>query len=179
MYGYAGGDPINSSDPFGLCPEGAPSTAVQVGTSCLDGAAAIGMVVTGAAGAIGRGVAMLREVAAARQATSTFYRGVSAAEAADIGAHGGRLRAGAVASGNEGKYLTNTAQAARAWGAAHGPGSAVVRVDVPADAVRMFTPLNGGRTTDGIGQAWHAPMSALRGARATPVEQIIPLTPVP
>jgi hypothetical protein len=34
LYGYAGGDPINFSDPFGLCPiekDGIPCTAVYVG----------------------------------------------------------------------------------------------------------------------------------------------------
>ena len=35
LYGYAGGDPINRSDPFGLCSEGTDSTRVTV--QCPDG----------------------------------------------------------------------------------------------------------------------------------------------
>lgn len=35
LYGYAGGDPINRSDPFGLCAESADSTKVTV--QCPDG----------------------------------------------------------------------------------------------------------------------------------------------
>lgn len=34
LYGYAGGDPINFSDPFGLCAEGADSVQVSVQVTC-------------------------------------------------------------------------------------------------------------------------------------------------
>ncbi len=37
LYGYAGGDPINRSDPFGLCAEGADSVLVTVTVDCNDG----------------------------------------------------------------------------------------------------------------------------------------------
>jgi hypothetical protein len=108
---------------------------------------------------LGAGDAALSVVSA--PSTATFFRGVSAAEAADV-AETGALRAGGVASGNEGKYLTNTAEAAAQWGAQNGAGSAVLRIQVPADAVRTFTPL--GRI-DGIGQAWWAPTASLSGAK--------------
>ena len=106
--------------------------------------------------------------------TATFFRGVSAAEAADVLAQGGKLRAGAAASGNEGKYLTNTIEAAAKWGAQHGEGSQVLRVTVPADAVQSFSPL--GRI-DAIGEAWWAPMSALKNANVEVVTRL--LAPVP
>ena len=36
MYGYANGDPINNSDPFGLCAQGADSVLVTVTVDCND-----------------------------------------------------------------------------------------------------------------------------------------------
>jgi len=49
LYGYAGGDPINFSDPFGLCPE--PGSEEYTGEVCFDGAAALGTVLFGSVGA--------------------------------------------------------------------------------------------------------------------------------
>lgn len=106
--------------------------------------------------------------------TATFYRGVSAGEAADVVSQGGKLRAGATASGNTGKYLTNTMEAAAKWGAQNGAGSKVLSVTVPADATRAFTSL--GRI-DGIGQAWWAPIESLKDAKVAILDGL--LTPVP
>ena len=184
LYGYGAGDPINNSDPFGLstcppdCPEGDGLTGEQAAT-VLEGLrdlapgmkqGLVDFIVGNVIAAIG-GAAVEIGVASIASKTTTFYRGVSAAEAADIQALGGQLRAGAAASGNVGKYLTNSAGAAGKWAAQNGPGSVVMKVEVPADAVRRFTYL--GRI-DGIGEAWHAPMSALRGARATPLTESLP-----
>ncbi|MBX3175267.1 MAG: hypothetical protein KF709_12700 [Gemmatimonadaceae bacterium] len=66
QYGYVGGDPVNFSDPFGLCGEKAGE--VEVNGKCLDAKAAIGVVVGAAMGAIGRGLGMLRQAAASRRA---------------------------------------------------------------------------------------------------------------
>jgi hypothetical protein len=108
-----------------------------------------------------------RETPAAAQATATFYRGVSQAEAADVAANG--LRAGEAARGNTGKYLTNTIAAAERWGAQNGSYT-VLEVTVPADATASFTSL--GRI-DGIGQAWHAPIEALLGAEVKVVKEAV------
>jgi uncharacterized protein RhaS with RHS repeats len=190
LYGYADGDPVNNTDPLGLmsCPPDCHTgnglsgeAAAHVLFGLRDAAPSlekmlVNFIASNATMATGGAALEVGVSALAARTASTFYRGVGAAEAADIAAHGGRLRAGASAAGNEGKYLTNTVEAASQWGAAHGPGSVVMRVDVPADAVRMFTRL--GRI-DGVGEAWHAPMSSLRGARATPIQSIIPLTTIP
>jgi hypothetical protein len=101
--------------------------------------------------------------------TTTFYRGVGAAEAADF-ARRGALRAGAAASGNEGKYVTNSIAAAARWGAQGGQGGQVLRITAAADATKAFTYL--GRI-DGVGQAWWAPMSALEGAKVSVVADIL------
>lgn len=100
----------------------------------------------------------------ASQATSTFFRGVSAAEASDIVASGNRLRAGAAAAGNAGKYVTNTAEAASQWGAQNGAGAQVIKITMPADATRTLTPLNGGAKVDGIGRAWWGRIEAFKDA---------------
>jgi hypothetical protein len=105
---------------------------------------------------------------------ATFYRGVSQGEAADIAAQGGKLRAGAAAAGNEGKYLTNTVEAASEWAAMNGPGSQVVSVTVPADATGAFVPL--GRI-DGIGQAWWTPLHSLAGAKVEVVKELVETVP--
>jgi RHS repeat-associated protein len=50
LYGYAGGDPVNFSDPFGLSPEAGgdcPDGYVAAGDTCYNQVAIIGMVVTG------------------------------------------------------------------------------------------------------------------------------------
>jgi hypothetical protein len=115
-----------------------------------------------AAGRVGAG-------AAADAGTATFFRGVSRAEAADV-AETGVLRAGAAAAGNTGKYLTNTVEAAAHWGALNGAGSQVLKITVPADATKVFTPL--GRI-DGIGEALWAPIESLKGAVVEVVEQAV------
>jgi RHS repeat-associated protein len=102
---------------------------------------------------------------------STFYRGMSELEAADFLATGSlRLSRESV----NGKYLTNSLESAEQWAAMFNqtPGG-IVRVVVPADATRAFHYL--GRT-DGIGEAWLAPMDALQNARVTMVK-VISLTP--
>jgi hypothetical protein len=155
---------INSTDPFGLCP---PCSEDDIRAIAQDisartrGLRDLEPLMLGVASlpTLGAGDAALSVVSIPR--TATFFRGVSEAEAADVMATG-EFRAGARAAGNEGKYLTNTAGAAEQWAAQNGAGSAVLRVRVPADAVRAFTPL--GRI-DGIGQAWWAPTSALSGAK--------------
>jgi len=198
LYGFADGDPVNLADPFGLQPSGRHpclnSTsgpcmrAVIAGMDARAGAIQEGVVgfiprnIASAAVGVGVGKAITvvagRVGAAASDATATraatFYRGVSAAEAADVAATGGELRAGAAAAGNTGKYLTNTAAAAAQWGAMNGPGYQVLKITVPADATATFTNL--GRI-DGIGQAWWAPVGALKGAR---IETVLPAAlPVP
>ena len=108
----------------------------------------------------------------------TFYRGVTLAEGADISATGA-LRAGEVAAGNTGKYLTNSATAAARWGAeaaasSGSEGFQVWQVTVHADAARVFTAL--GRI-DAIGEAWWAPMEALGGAQLKLVTEVLPAVP--
>lgn len=172
LYGFANGDPVNFSDPFGLmacppdCPGGggldadAQAVFMQLGAMMaavrpvMEAAASLSLMAPmgggeGAVAALGLG------------RTATFFRGVSAVEAADVAAVGA-LRAGAAAAGNTGKYLTNSAAAAARWGAQNGAGSQVLQIRVSADAARTFTRL--GRI-DGIGQAWWAPVEALQGAR--------------
>jgi hypothetical protein len=55
LYGYAGGDPANNSDPFGLCPACAVAEAgAEVGTLILPGpGTVVGAVVGGVIGAVG------------------------------------------------------------------------------------------------------------------------------
>jgi hypothetical protein len=77
------------------------------------------------------------------------------------------------AAGNEGKYLTNTIEAAAKWALQNGEGAQIVRVTVPADAVKDFTPLAGGARIDGIGQAWWAPMNALKGHSAEIIASVL------
>lgn len=84
LYGYAGGDPINNSDPFGLCPE--PGSEEYTGETCFDGAAAIGMVLYGTVGssrrALGRLAGSYRHAQALRRVAreSAFADGAPAAE---------------------------------------------------------------------------------------------------
>jgi hypothetical protein len=95
-------------------------------------------------------------------ATSTFYRGVGALEAAQISSD--RVMKAVAASAEGAKYLTNTIQAAQEWGTRmHGEGARVAEVVVSKAAVKAFEYL--GRY-DGIGEAWLAPISALKDASA-------------
>jgi hypothetical protein len=87
-----------------------------------------------------------------------LYRGVSAAEAAQIAATGA-LQLGP--AGTAVKYFTNTVQAAEKWAQQYGPGSRVVQVQIPWTSVRGFDYL--GRI-DGIGYAWTARMDQLNNA---------------
>lgn len=121
-------------------------------------AAAVAGELLGAAASFVRGGA---------SATQTFFRGVSEAEAADVAATGTLRNAGG-ATGNEGKYLTNTVEAASGWARMNGPGAQVLRITVPADATTTFTPL--GRI-DGIGKAWFAPLEALKNAGVSVVKE--------
>ena len=112
----------------------------------------------------------------ASRGTVTLFRGVSAGEAADIAATG-ELRAGATASGNEGKYVTNTLEAASKWAAQNGEGARVVQITVPADATRALEPLNGGARIDGIGYGWWGPIEAFKDAVIKFVETATAATP--
>jgi len=183
LYGFADGDPVNFSDPFGLQPgdckgfwaclagigamewRGFVAGSDLTGLTPFDpdkGQGQFGFMVGKAASVLAGAGRVVSGGGAAGEAT--FFRGVSAVEAADVAATGGKLRAGAAAMGNEGKYLTNTVEAAAKWGAQHGAGSRVLRITVPADAARTFTRL--GRI-DAIGEAWWAHMNQLGGAKVT------------
>ena len=93
LYGYAGGDPINFSDPFGLCPE--PGSEGDTGEPCFDGPGAVGMVLFGAINTggrtaqrvIGQAAGALRHARGVRAAgKSAFAHG--APTAADDGSQG-------------------------------------------------------------------------------------------
>ena len=168
-YGFANGDPVNFSDPLGLCPCNGDDFARQVGallTPIQRPLEVAGMLATLPLTATGEGaIATLGIASRAASGTATFFRGVSAAEAADVVSSGGALRAGAQAAGNAGKYLTNSAESAAQWGARmNGEGSQVLRISVPADATKSFEVLNNGGRVDGIGQGWWAPLHALKDA---------------
>jgi RHS repeat-associated protein len=184
LYGYAGGDPISYSDPFGLCPpctqeqfqqfvngvaqRTAPWTpmievAGTIATLPLTASGDAAIVTLGVAGKASRGAV-------------TLFRGVSAGEAADIAATG-ELRAGAAASGGEVKYVTNTIEAASKWAAQNGEGARVVQITVPADATRALQPLNGGARIDGIGYGWWGPVEAFKDAVIKFVETATSATP--
>ena len=184
-YGFAGGDPVNYDDPFGLCPPNTvcpddydPQAAfaglmggmqlANTATPIIEAAgvaATAPLTISGDAALVTLGLA-----GKAASETATLFRGVSAAEAANVVAQGGKLRAGAAAAGNEGKYLTNTVEAAAKWAAQNGEGSRVLSITVPANATRAFTPL--GRL-DGIGQAWWAPMGALKSANVHVLQSLL------
>jgi uncharacterized protein RhaS with RHS repeats len=189
LYGFAGGDPINFWDPFGLSAQGGDDDDKKDGflkrflKAQLKGfRAAFDPSATSVpeGGSFGFLLGKLSMVTGAPSASAartvpaeaTFFRGVSAAEAADVAATG-TLRAGAAAAGNTGKYLTNSIGAAEAWGAMNGPGSQVLKITVAADATRAFTSL--GRI-DGIGQAWWAPIESLSGANIEVVKAISRVT---
>ena len=175
VYGYAAGDPANYSDPFGLCPCNGDEFARQLGALLRPAQLPLeiaGTLATLPLTAAGDGaIVTLGLGSKAASASVTFFRGVSAAEAADVAAQGGRLRAGVLASGNGGKYLTNTAQAAAKWAAQNGEGSQVLKVVVPVRDTKSFTSL--GRL-DAIGHAWWAPIESLGNA----VVSIISSVPV-
>ncbi len=174
LYGFANGDPVNFGDPFGLqacsprepleCPSFSGTAARGVIRETAARLAAVQPLMQAAAAIslmapMGGGEAAITTLGLGK--TLTFFRGVSAAEHADVVA-AGALRAGAAAAGNTGKYLTNTVVAAAEWGAKHGAGSQVLRIRVAADATRAFTRL--GRI-DAIGEAWWAPIESLKGAK--------------
>jgi RHS repeat-associated protein len=68
VYGFAGGDPLNSRDPFGLCPQG----SVEVIHECYNPAAALGAAI----GAVGATAEALGE---ALVSVARLFRGASAA----------------------------------------------------------------------------------------------------
>jgi RHS repeat-associated protein len=171
LYGFAGGDPVNFSDPFGLCKVqdkiAGNCTQSDVGASEVPAATQWDKSQdeplideswnTFAAATIAYSAAGLARSAGG--ATVTFFRGVGAAEAKQIAADG-VLKT--VAHGAEGKYLTNTAEAAGKWAERlHGPGGRVVQVTVPQAAAKGMQYL--GRV-DAIGDAWFATMQQLRDA---------------
>mgnify|MGYP001764784160 CR=1 FL=1 len=92
LYGYGAGDPVNNADPFGLCPwdEADAPHEVSVGTSCFDGAAAVGVALfsalEGARGAISRVAAGIRHSRAVRavRSASRFADDVPTAENAAL-----------------------------------------------------------------------------------------------
>jgi hypothetical protein len=84
---------------------------------------------------------------------------VAAEEAADI-AKTGVLRT--VAKSADGKFLTNTLEAATEWATRmNGEGARVVQVQIPKATAKTLTSL--GRI-DGIGEAWFATMDQLKNA---------------
>jgi hypothetical protein len=101
--------------------------------------------------------------------TVNLYRGVGAAEAADVAATGAlRNLPGAM---EDIKHVTNSFEAASRWAAQFGQADGqVLRITVSRDATASFTSL--GRI-DGIGQAWTAPLSALKNAQV----ETLSLTP--
>ena len=186
VYGFASGDPVNQDDPFGLCYHG-EGKAAQANRTQSNVAACVdepGLEDPGILDPVAIGTGLLAgpiDAAisssvrrAAASGTVTFFRGVSVEEAADVVSLGGKLRAGAVARGNEGKYLTNGIEAATKWAAQNGSGSKVLQITVPADAVSTFEPL--GRV-DGIGEAWWAPIQSLKDAKVSVLNDL--LTPAP
>jgi hypothetical protein len=96
---------------------------------------------------------------AAAKGTVTFFRAVSAKEAEQI-ARTGTLE---VLEGQvQGKYLTNTVEAAAEWGRRlYGEAASMVEVKVPKAAATAMERL--GRI-DGVGEAWLARMSQLKDA---------------
>jgi RHS repeat-associated protein len=185
LYGFANGDPVNLADPFGLqacsprephqCPSFSGTAARGVIRETSARLAAVQPLMQAAASLallapMGGGESAITTLGVGK--TLTFFRGVSAAEAADVTTTGA-LRAGVAAAGNTGKYLTNTVAAAVEWGAKHGPGSQVLRVRVAADATRTFTRL--GRI-DAIGEAWWAPIESLKGAKVDVVGSTVRTT---
>jgi RHS repeat-associated protein len=86
LYGFAGGDPINFSDPFGLCPglPGCPDTGAITSTA-FDPLALFGGLIAGGIKAIG-----------ARWAARTFLRGAAADATAVSAAQGAATVAGSL-----------------------------------------------------------------------------------
>jgi hypothetical protein len=168
---------VTFTDPFGLCKEKDEVCKKRESVEKTNGTTDPGLLdpVAIFAGGIAGGLRSALGSAAksgTKTATTTFFRGVTMEEGADIAASG-TLRAGG--NGNMGKYLTNTAEAAAKWGAdaasASGSGGYQVwRVSVPSDATKAFSTL--GRI-DGIGEAWHAPLEALQGARLQLVKEVL------
>jgi hypothetical protein len=166
LYGFAGGDPVNFSDPFGLmqCPPDCDNSdglgwaryaggMLKPAEKPLEIAA---MVVTAPLTASGEASMVTLGVGAK---AATFFRGVSAAEAAQIAKDGVLKAIGGIENA---KFLTNTAEAAAEWGTRmHGAASQVVEVVVPRAVVKGFEYL--GRI-DGIGEAWVAQMQHLKDA---------------
>ncbi|MFL5403413.1 MAG: RHS repeat-associated core domain-containing protein, partial [Gemmatimonadales bacterium] len=118
LYQFNSNNPVVFADPFGLCPECRKTRQRIERTFGTTNPGILDPVAFGSGALAGRLVAAFAGAAAAGTdaATVTFFRGVSQAEALDV-AETGVLRAGASASGNMGKYLTNNVEAAAQWGA--------------------------------------------------------------
>ena len=169
LYGFVGGDPVNHSDPLGLfaCPpdcgwEGDPrnvSRETDRGHQMSDrDRVQLGAMLVGGA-ALGAGALAAGAEAMAAAGVSTFFRGVSASEAAQVGADNMLKAIGGIEGA---KFLTNSAEAAAEWGQRlHGEASRVVQVTVSNAAAKAFENL--GRI-DGIGNAWVARVSDLKNA---------------
>lgn len=167
LYGYANGDPVTYSDPFGLCPNCRNELSsrtideeqkYQEALTPRDRLVVGGMLL--AAAGTGFGIMAATSGLSAEAGVVTFYRGVGGPEAAQI-ARDHVLKA--VKQGAEGaKYLTNTAKAAAEWGRRlHGEGARVVEVTVKRAAAKSFEYL--GRA-DGIGEQWLAKVKDLKDA---------------
>ncbi|MCC7482950.1 MAG: hypothetical protein IT541_15640 [Hyphomicrobiales bacterium] len=114
-----------------------------------------------------------KEIAAAQETcedqSRTFYRGVSAEEAAQITLTG-TLQT--VAGAGEVKYLTNTYEGASLWGLKlNGPSYQIAVIIVPERDAKQFTYLG---HIDNIGQAWTATPSQLVNAKVRMLPKVTP-----
>jgi hypothetical protein len=127
LYGYGAGDPVNNSDPFGVCDQKKGEVEGANG-ACFSVPAAVGMLVSASVSAIGGGLRMLRSATAARQA------------AAAEGAGGGVAAAGAAGRGLTGAIVDALQGAGPELGARV---DAVLEATKGLDVVHMNTLKNG------------------------------------
>ena len=180
-YGFAGGDPVSYSDPFGLCPapdgqdDGKPCPASQIlhdairntindvistlgdiGNSLMAGLKSLGKeaAIQGALALATGGVG------AEAEAGVTLFRAVDVAEAADI-ASAGVLKT--VGSSVEGKYFAESAADAAKWGEKlYGAGKfEIVEARFSAQAAKQMYRWE---RLDAIGPARFAPSELLKNA---------------
>ena len=86
-YGYAGGDPINFSDPFGLCPPektGRPCRTYFIGGG-------LSMVI-GGGGSIAVGITLARDQGIGVYVSSGVHAGIDASLSVEVGAYESRTK---------------------------------------------------------------------------------------